>query len=43
MIDFTGAHYPREVILSAVFFYIRYGVALHTETLKKTWQSVAFQ
>ena len=27
MIDFNGAHYPREVILYAVFFYVRYGIS----------------
>ena len=27
MIDFKGAHYPREVILFAVFFYVRYPVS----------------
>ena len=27
MIDLKGAHYPREVILYAVFFYVRYGVS----------------
>ena len=27
MISFTGTHYPREVILYAVFFYVRYGVS----------------
>ena len=27
MIDFKGAHYPSEVILYAVFFYVRYGVS----------------
>ena len=27
MIDFKGAHYPGEVILYAVFFYVRYGVS----------------
>ena len=27
MIDFKGAHYPREVILYSVFFYVRYGVS----------------
>jgi putative transposase len=27
VIDFNGAHYPREVILYAVFFYVRYGVS----------------
>ncbi|MFA3920936.1 IS6 family transposase [Ruegeria hyattellae] len=27
MIDFKGAHYPRSVILFAVYFYVRYGVS----------------
>ena len=27
MIDFKGAHYPRDVILYAVFFYVRYPVS----------------
>jgi putative transposase len=27
MIDFKGAHYPKDVILYAVFFYVRYGVS----------------
>ena len=27
MIDFKGAHSPSEVILYAVFFYVRYGVS----------------
>jgi len=27
MIDFKGAHYPSEVILYSVFFYVRYGVS----------------
>ena len=27
MIDFKGAHYPKDVILHAVFFYVRYGVS----------------
>ena len=26
IIDFKGVHYPRAVILSAVFFYLRYAV-----------------
>lgn len=26
-IDFKGSHYPKDVILYAVFFYIRYGVS----------------
>ncbi len=26
-IDFKGSHYPREVILYAVFFYVRYAVS----------------
>jgi len=27
MISFKGAHYPKEVILYAVFFCVRYGVS----------------
>ncbi len=27
MIDFKGVHYPRAVILNAVFFYVRYAVS----------------
>lgn len=27
MIDFKGAHYPKDVILFAVFFYVRYAVS----------------
>ena len=27
MIDFKGAHYPSEVILYSVFFYVRYGIS----------------
>jgi putative transposase len=27
MISFKGAHYPKDVILYAVFFYVRYGVS----------------
>ena len=27
MIDFKGSHYPKDVILYAVFFYVRYGVS----------------
>lgn len=27
MINFSGAHYPKEAILYAVFFYVRYGVS----------------
>jgi putative transposase len=26
MIDFKGVHYPKAVILHAVFFYVRYAV-----------------
>jgi len=26
-VDFTGSHYPKSVILYAVFFYVRYGVS----------------
>ena len=27
MIDFKGSHYPKDVILYAVFFYVRYAVS----------------
>lgn len=27
MVDFKGSHYPKSVILYAVFFYVRYGVS----------------
>ena len=27
MVDFKGAHYPKDVILYAVFFYVRYAVS----------------
>jgi putative transposase len=27
MIDFKGSHYPKDVILCAVFFYVRYAVS----------------
>jgi len=27
MIDFKGTHYPKGVILRAVFFYVRYAVS----------------
>ncbi len=27
MIDFKGAHYPKSVILFAVYFYVHYGVS----------------
>lgn len=27
MIDFKGVHYPKSVILHAVFFYVRYAVS----------------
>ena len=27
MISFKGVHFPKEVILYAVFFYVRYGVS----------------
>ena len=29
MVDFKGSHYPKEVILYAVFFYVRYAVSCH--------------
>jgi transposase-like protein len=30
MIDFKGVQYPKAVILHAVFFYVRYAVAVST-------------
>ena len=27
MISFKGSHYPKDVILYAVFFYVRYAVS----------------
>ncbi len=27
MIDFKGSHYPKDVVLYAVFFYVRYAVS----------------
>ena len=27
MISFKGAHFPKDIILYAVFFYVRYGVS----------------
>ncbi len=27
MIDFEGTHYPKSMILFAVYFYVRYGVS----------------
>ncbi|NKK02068.1 IS6 family transposase, partial [Rhizobium leguminosarum bv. viciae] len=27
MVDFNGSHYPKDVILYAVFFYVRYAVS----------------
>jgi len=27
MISFKGAHYPKDVILYAVYFYVRYGIS----------------
>jgi len=27
MISFKGAHFPKEIILYAVYFYVRYGVS----------------
>ena len=27
MISFTGAHFPKDIILYAVFFYVRYGIS----------------
>jgi putative transposase len=30
MVDFKGAHYPKGVIVHAVFFYVRYAVSYGT-------------
>ena len=27
MISFKGAHFPKDIVLFAVFFYVRYGVS----------------
>ena len=27
MISFKGAHFPKDVILYAIFFYIQYGIS----------------
>ena len=27
MISFKGAHYPKDIILHAIFFYVRYAVS----------------
>lgn len=27
MVDFKGSHYPKDVVLYAVFFYVRYAVS----------------
>ena len=37
--DFNGVHYPKSVILFAVFFYVRYAVP--NETLRKSWLTEA--
>jgi len=34
--DFKGSHYPKSVILYAVFFYVRYGVRQHKGTKSTT-------
>ena len=31
MIGFNGAHYPKDVILYAIFFYVRYTDIMHAE------------
>ena len=38
-ISFKGAHYPKEVILHAVFFYLRYGVSYRD--LEESWRNAA--
>ena len=34
-IDFKGAHYPKAVIVQAVFFYVRYAVSYRD--LEEIW------
>jgi putative transposase len=36
MIDFKGTHYPKDVILYAVFFYVRYAVSYRVRPEKVT-------
>jgi len=36
MISFKSAHFPKDVILYAVFFYVRYGFFI--VTLKPLWK-----
>ena len=53
MISFKGTHFPKDVILYAVFFYVRYGVsyrdleAIMEEIGVKSWsfhaQSLSYQ
>jgi hypothetical protein len=38
MISFKGAHFPKDVILYAVFFYVRYGVSYRDlEEIMEEW------
>jgi putative transposase len=40
-LDFKGSHYPRDVILYAVFFYVRYAVSYRDleEIMGGAWRS----
>jgi putative transposase len=40
-VDFKGAHYPKSVILYAVYFYVRYGVSYRD--LEEFWRSVGLK
>jgi len=40
-IDFKGSHYPKDVILSAVFF--MFAMASHIETWRKSWPNEALK
>jgi len=38
MISFKGAHFPKDIILSSVFFYVRYGVSYRDlEEIMEEW------
>jgi putative transposase len=37
MINFKGTHYPKDVILYAVFFYVRYAVS-YRDLEERMWE-----
>ena len=41
-VDFKGAHYPKSVILYAVYFYVRYGVSYRDleDVMEERWTEV---